>query len=255
MTTAERHRDVRPRTRYVPPTPDAIRCVPVTDLAFGRRLDTKAQQRLALEGQTEAARVWYAGDASVLKRRAVAIVGTRKATPEGAARARRLARELVEAGVTVVSGLADGIDTAALTAAIEAGGRVAAVIGTPLDKAYPAANAALQVTIHREHLLVSQFAAGSRVFPSNFPQRNKLMAALTDATAIMEAADGSGTIHQAAECVRLRRWLFIARAVAEDPTLEWPKGFLGDDKPRSSKLRETRDVLDALEVTGDAASG
>lgn len=243
------------RSRYAPPEPTQIHRVPVTELAFHRGLDPNAQRRLSLEGDPGLVRVWYVGDPAVLRRQAVAIVGTRKASPQGLARAARLATELVNAGVTVVSGLAEGIDTAALTAAIRAGGRVAAVIGTPLDKAYPASNAELQALIAREHLLISQFEIGSRVFPSNFPQRNKLMAALSDATAIVEAADGSGTIHQAAECMRLGRWLFIARSVAEDPTLTWPKGFLGDDKPRSSKLHATQNILDALEGPRDAAPG
>ena len=126
----------------------------------------------------------------------------------------------------MVSGLAYGVDTVAHTTAIETGGRTIAVIGTPLDKASPAENKRLQEEIYREHLLISQFAEGSRIFPSSFPQRNKLMATLTDATVVMEASDTSGTLHQAAECTRLKRWLFIAKSVVDDPALSWPKDFL-----------------------------
>ena len=118
------------------------------------------------------------------------------------------------------------------------------MIGTPVDRAYPAANKALQERIYREHLLISQFTPGERVFPSNFPERNKLMAAVSDASVIIEAGETSGTLHQAAECVRLGRWLFIAKSVANDPSLTWPSKFL--PLPRCRILAKTEDVLDAL---------
>ena len=118
------------------------------------------------------------------------------------------------------------------------------VIGTPLTKAHPAENASLQERIYREHLLVSQFRPGERTFPGHFPERNKLMAALSDATVIIEASDTSGTLHQAAECVRLGRWLFVARAVMKDQSLEWPSKFC--QYPRVRTLTATREVLDVL---------
>jgi DNA processing protein len=188
--------------------------------------------------------VFLAGDAELLRSPCVSIVGTREASDEGWSRARRLARELATKGVVVVSGLARGIDTAALTGAIEAGGQVIAVIGTPIDKAYPAENAELQQEIYRKHLLVSPFPSGERVFPSNFPKRNRVMAALSDASVIVEASDTSGTLHQAAECQRLGRWLFIMRSVAEDRGLKWPAKFIG--KPKVAVLSTTLDLLRAV---------
>jgi predicted Rossmann fold nucleotide-binding protein DprA/Smf involved in DNA uptake len=89
-----------------------------------------------------------------------------------------------------------------------------------------------QEQIWREHLLISPFPEGRLVFRSNFPQRNRVMAALSDATVIIEAYDTSGTLHQAAECQRLGRWLFIARAVADDPSLTWPQNSCIIPKPR-----------------------
>lgn len=171
-------------------------------------------------------RLFYAGDLSLLQEPCVAIIGTRKVSDAGKKRTKRLAHELVQAGVAVVSGLAAGVDAAAHSSAIDAGGRTIAIIGTPLDKAYPAENARLQETIYRDHLLISQFSLGTRTFRSSFPQRNKLMATVSDATVVMEASDTSGTLHQAAECTRLGRWLFIAKSVVDDPSLEWPKKFL-----------------------------
>jgi DNA processing protein len=188
--------------------------------------------------------IHYAGDLEILRSKCVSIVGTREVSEMGYLRASRLARELVSFGVAVVSGLAKGVDTAALTSAIKHGGKTVAVIGTPLDKAYPAENARLQEEIWRTHLLVSPFRSGEAVFRSNFPKRNRVMAALSDATVIVEASDTSGTLHQAAECQRLGRWLFIMKSVAEDPALNWPKSFL--DKPKTMVLEKTSDILDAV---------
>jgi len=225
---------------YTPPANELVHISTLDNLIAGIRSITPEQQtRLQPDS-----RLWCVGDASLLHRKCVAIVGTRGVSPEGAARSRRLGRELAGAGVVVVSGLAKGVDTEALSAAIEAGGRVVAVIGTPIDRAYPAENKHLQERIYREHLLVSQFAPGERVFPTNFPERNKLMAALSDATAITEAGDTSGTLHQAAECGRLGRWLFIAQSVVDDPLLQWPKRFLG--QPKVDSFSATEDILKAI---------
>jgi DNA processing protein len=190
-------------------------------------------------------RVFYSGDIALLSRKCVSIVGTREVSEAGWLRAARLARELESSGITVVSGLAKGVDTAALTTAMKSGGHVAAVIGTPLSKAYPAENAHLQEEIWRHHLLVTPFAEGEPTYRSNFPRRNRVMAALSDATVIVEASDTSGTLHQAAECQRLGRWLFIMKSVADDPGLKWPASFLG--KPNTAVLKATSDILDALD--------
>jgi len=190
------------------------------------------------------ATVYYAGELDFLDAPAVSIVGTREVSDAGWKRASQLARELAKNGVTVVSGLAKGVDTAALTSAISHQGRVVAVIGTPLDKAYPAENAELQQQIYAHHLLLSPFRQGERVFRSNFPARNRVMAAVTDATVIIEASDTSGTLHQAAECVRLNRWLFIAKSVASDASLTWPAKFLKNEK--TVVLESPKDILDRI---------
>jgi DNA processing protein len=225
---------------YTRPSNELVQTPTLDSLIAGIRNITPEQQT---RFQSDSA-LWCVGDTSLLRQKCVAIVGTRQVSREGAARSRRLARELAAAGVVVVSGLAKGVDTEALSAAIEAGGRVIAVIGTPIDRAYPAENKQLQERIYREHLLISQFAPGERVFPANFPERNKLMAALSDATAITEAGDTSGTLHQAAECGRLGRWLFICRSVVDDASLQWPKRFLG--QPKVHSFGSTEDILKAI---------
>ena len=206
--------------RYVPPT-DWRQC-DLGALLQGTRHRALAAGRSAIKADM---RLFVVGDTAILKEPTVAIIGARKVSAAGAERARTLAAGLARARIVVMSGLAQGVDTQAMTAAIEAGGRTIGVIGTPLNKAYPAANARLQETVYRDHLLVSQFPAGSVVRPGNFPRRNKLMSALSDATAIVEASDKSGTLHQARECVRLGRWLFIAESLMSNSRLTWPATF------------------------------
>jgi DNA processing protein len=188
--------------------------------------------------------VFYAGNPYFLERKCVSIVGTREVSEAGYARATRLAKELAVQGIVVVSGLAKGVDTAALTGAISVGGKTIAVIGTPLDKAYPAENKVLQEEIWRSHLLMTPFAKGEAVFQSNFPKRNRMMAAISDATVIVEASDTSGTLHQARECQRLGRPLFIMRSVAENYNLKWPKSFL--NSRNCYVLDDTDDILKAI---------
>ena len=167
--------------------------------------------------------LFLAGDLGLLARGPrVSVVGSRKVSPEGLRRARMLSKALVDHEMVVVSGLAEGVDTAAHEAAIEAGGRTIAVLGTPLDQVYPKGNAELQARIGREHLLVSQFPFGYRTQPGSFPMRNRTMALLTDATLIVEAGEKSGTVHQGWEALRLGRLLFLLESVANDPQLSWP---------------------------------
>jgi DNA processing protein len=188
--------------------------------------------------------IHFSGDIRFLQNRVVSIVGTREISEEGIRRANRLSRELAHHGIVVMSGLAKGVDSVAHKAAIEAGGKTAAVIGTPLDRAYPAENAELQTEIYTHHLLISPFGVGEEVYRSNFPTRNRVMALLSDATVIVEASDTSGTLHQAAECQKNGRWLFIMKSVADDPRLTWPRKFL--NQPRTMVLERSEDVLEAL---------
>jgi DNA processing protein len=124
----------------------------------------------------------------------VSVVGARKASSDGLKRAAKLARILVKHGAIVVSGLAEGIDAAAHTASVDAGGRTIAVIGTPLSETFPTKHRGLQQLLMREHLVVSQFPEGHPTTRRNFPLRNRTMALLSDASVIVEASDGSGSL-------------------------------------------------------------
>src|SRR3989454_10805388 len=107
---------------------------------------------------------------------ALAIVGSRRPTPYGLAVAERLASDLAARGVTIVSGLARGIDTAAHRGALAAGGRTLAVLGCGLDVVYPLENRALARAIETQGALVSQFALGAPALPGHFPARNRTLA-------------------------------------------------------------------------------
>jgi DNA processing protein len=167
------------------------------------------------------------GDPKLLRRSPrIAVVGSRDASDSGLALAAEVAAFVAKAGGTVVSGLARGIDAAAHVAAIKAGGKTIAVLGTPLGQCAVRENASLQKHIGEEHLLVSQFADDAVVQKSFFVQRNRTMALICEASIIVEAGDGSGTLSQGWEAIRLGRPLFLSRLVAENKSLGWPAEML-----------------------------
>jgi DNA processing protein len=219
----------RAKSTYVPPKNPSATSLATALRGTGRLPENKQLGFLeGAKGNGETP-IYCAGDLSLLARPCVSIVGTRDVSEQGATATDWLARKLVNAGIVIVSGLAYGVDTVAHKAAIAAAGKTIAVIGTPLDKASPSENAPLQEEIYRNHLLISQFRNGEKTHRSSFPLRNRLMALLSDATVVMEASDTSGTLHQAAECTKLGRWLFIAKSVVDDRRLSWPQKFLKYD--------------------------
>jgi DNA processing protein len=193
--------------------------------------------------------LYYQGALDLLSSKSVAVVGARKASKEGVQRARRMARLLVENGYTVMSGLAEGIDTAAHTAALEYGGKTIAVIGTSINNVYPKSNASLQQEIAKNYLLVTQvpFYQYSLQSPiSNrffFPERNKTMSALSLGTIIVEASETSGTLIQAKAAIQQGRKLFILNSCFERG-LDWPEKLLAKGAIR---VRDVDDVMTALE--------
>jgi DNA processing protein len=232
-----------PRSKYRPPLqPHEMPLQALLDYC-GRPVDDAKADLFRKDGEAEP-NIYWAGQLELLKKPSVSVIGARDVSDEGLRRAGKIARELATAGIVVTSGLAKGVDGAAHRGALAVGGDTVAVIGTPLNKAYPAEHTELQEEIWLEHLLISQFAPGQRTWPSDFPKRNRLMAQLTDASVIVEASDTSGTLHQAAECLRLGRWLFIMKSVVEDRRLEWPAKFVG--KPRVVILTSAADVVDRV---------
>lgn len=125
---------------------------------------------------------------------AIAIVGSRAATPYGLAVAERLGADLAARGVTVVSGLARGIDSAAHRGALRAGGRTIAVLGSGVDVVYPPENRPLAEEIEARGAIVSQFAVGTRPLAGYFPARNRVIAGLSLGVVVVEAAEKSGSL-------------------------------------------------------------
>lgn len=167
------------------------------------------------------------GDKTLLKKGLrVAIVGSRKVSEAGVKRTQILVKALVEHGITVVSGLAAGIDTVAHETTIAYGGKTIAILGTPLNQAYPAKNKDLLNLIKKNHLALSQFPEGYPAKRDNFPQRNRTMALICDATIIIEAGEKSGTRHQGWEAIRLGRLVYLMQNVADNPSLSWPKEMI-----------------------------
>lgn len=146
---------------------------------------------------------------------AVAIVGTRTPDAWGTGFARDLAGMLADRDVPVISGLARGIDVAAMRASLDRGGRTIGVIGTGLGVYYPREHRALQDEIAAHHLLMSQFAPGSSASKKTFPMRNVVMSGFASATVIVQAGETSGTRTQAAAAVRHGRPVIMTRHVAE----------------------------------------
>jgi len=179
----------------------------------------------------------------------VAVVGTRGVSAEGAARTRKLVKALVKNDFTVVSGLAKGVDTLAHETAISEGGRTIAVIGTPISEVYPRENLELQRKIASEYLVVSQVpvlryrSQDHRMNRLFFPERNKTMSALTQATIIVEAGETSGTLIQAKAALHQKRKLFILESNFHNSNITWPARF---EKLGAIRVRDFDDIASAL---------
>lgn len=145
----------------------------------------------------------------------VSVVGSRHCTPEGARFAVDCAHMLVERGLTVVAGLAKGIDTFAHQTALNDGGRTVAFIGTGIDRQYPAENRDLQHEIEERGLVLSQFWLGAQPTKQSFPMRNALMSGYGVATIIADAGEHSGTRAQARQAQRHGRPIIINRMVLD----------------------------------------
>ena len=160
-----------------------------------------------------------------LDARSIAVVGTRKATDEGLNRARAMARKLAEHGVSIVSGLARGIDTAAHRAALDAGGRTIAVFGTGINMVYPAENIDLvEEIIDTGGVVVSQFFPTAKPSTWSFPKRNEVTSGISQGTVVIEAPHRSGARMQARLAYEHGKQVFLVESLAT--AQEWAKTML-----------------------------
>ncbi|HSJ59327.1 MAG TPA: DNA-processing protein DprA [Anaerolineae bacterium] len=184
---------------------------------------------------------------------AVAVVGTRRASAYGKEVARFLAAGLAKAGVTVVSGLARGIDTVAHTSALEAGGRTIAVLGSGLDVIYPAENRRLAHQIVETNLdapdcgaLVSEYALSTQPEAHNFPPRNRIVSGLSLGTIVVEAGSSSGALITADFAAEQGREVFAVPGPIFARTSEGTNNLI---QQGAKLVRNVADVLEELNLT------
>ena len=153
-------------------------------------------------------RLYYRGDPDLMKTRCFAIVGSRKASRAGLEAAQMIGKRLALCGITVVSGLAEGIDAAAHEGALSAGGRTIAVLANGLDQYYPSVNKAIQQRIEKEGLLISEYPDGTVSRRFYFPLRNRIISGLSEVVIIAEAALRSGSLITAEAAIEQGRRVF-----------------------------------------------
>ncbi|MGC4079238.1 MAG: DNA-processing protein DprA [Rubrivivax sp.] len=195
--------------------------------------------------------LYVQGRVELLAGESVAIVGSRDATPQGLANARDFARELAQAGLGIVSGLAAGIDGAAHEGALAAGGTTIAVVGTGPDRVYPARHRTLARRIAETGAIVSEYDPGTPVLPENFPQRNRIIAALARGTLVVEAAPRSGSLITARLAVEAGREVF---AVPGSIHSAQSKGCHALIRQGATLVESAADILETLRGTRPAAA-
>ncbi len=164
-------------------------------------------QHPALKDQPDA--VYMEGKPDLLSGPVLAVVGSRKCSPYGVSVSREIGRQAAKCGVTIVSGLAAGIDSSAQRACLHHGGNVIAVLGNGLDQCYPAENKGLMEEIRSRGLLISEYPPGFKAKPWTFPRRNRLIAALSDAVTVVEASFHSGALTTAEYAVEQNKPLMV----------------------------------------------
>lgn len=220
--------------------------------AFGVKINHTIDYPTQLKDATNPIELLYfIGDWNLIyDKKIVSIVGSRKPSADGIKRTKKLVKLLVEDGYTIMSGLAEGIDTTAHTTAIELGGKTIAVIGTPIDQYYPKKNKALQDKIAQEYLLLSQIPFerySQQDFRFNrffFPERNATMSALSHATIIIEAGETSGTLTQARAALNQGRKLFILDNNFRNPKITWPERY---NRKGAVQLKDYEDFKRGME--------
>jgi DNA processing protein len=174
---------------------------------------------------------------------AVAVVGSRRATPHGLHLAESIARGLGAAGFTVVSGLARGIDAAGHRGALTGGGRTIAVLGSGIDRIYPAEHRRLAEMVARRGALLSELPLGAVPLPRHFPERNRIIAGLSWSTVVVEAARDSGSLITAALAAEDGRAVHAVPGPVGAPGAEGPNALLRDG---ALVCRSAGDILEDL---------
>src|SRR5437867_8845052 len=176
-------------------------------------------------------------------RQAVAIVGSRQATPYGLRITETLAGELSALGFTILSGFARGIDAAAHRAALAVGGRTIAVLGCGLDVDYPPGHASLHAEIAGSGAVLTEFAPGTPPRATNFPRRNRIISGLALGVVVVEAAEDSGSLITARLALEQGREVFAVPGPIDVPTSQGPHGLL---KQGATLVETVDDIVEEL---------
>ncbi|HSW25946.1 MAG TPA: DNA-processing protein DprA [Burkholderiaceae bacterium] len=237
-----------------PALPSAMTALQAWLAAAGERdwvaLGDARYPKLLLQTADPPLLLYTQGDAELLNSPCVAIVGSRNPTPQGAENARAFAEHLGRAGLTIVSGLALGIDGAAHSGALAGGARTIAVVGTGLDRVYPRAHRELAHRIAERGLIVSEFNLGTEPLAANFPQRNRVIAGLSLGTLVVEAALESGSLITARQAVESGRDVFASPGSIHSPQ---SRGCHALIKQGAKLVDDARDVLEELRWTPQGA--
>ncbi len=201
--------------------------------------------RLA-EAHAAPALLYVQGDAALLCSPQLAMVGSRSPTEGGRRTAREFAGDLAQAGLTITSGLALGIDAASHEGALAAQGRTVAVLGTGLDRVYPREHRALAARIADQGALISEFPPGTPPQRQNFPLRNRLIAALALGTLVVEAARGSGSLLTAQRAIELDREVFAIPGSIHNPLARGCHALI---RQGARLVEEVQNVLDELKFS------
>ncbi|MFH9329895.1 DNA-processing protein DprA [Streptomyces althioticus] len=193
--------------------------------------------------------LFYRGELREEDSRSVAVVGTRDASEIGISRTKRVARELSEAGFTITSGLARGVDTAAHSTALHFGRRTIAVIGTGITRCYPKENYALAEKIAHEGAIFSQFWPSRPPGRDTFPRRNHVTSAISLGSVVIEASRTSGAKMQARVASEQGRPVLLLRSLVEHQ--EWARKMV--DAGRASAVTDTEQMIDLLLAGGTEA--
>jgi len=177
---------------------------------------------------------------------AVAIVGTRRMTVYGKQVADEISRSLASQGVTIVSGLARGVDAVAHQAALDAGGRTIAVLGSGVDQIYPPEHEKLAARIITQGAIVSDYAPGTAPDSANFPPRNRIISALSRAVIVVEAGDSSGALITAAFAAEQGREVFAVPGQIHAPQSQGTNRLI---QQGARLLLNPKDVLEVLNMT------
>lgn len=187
--------------------------------------------------------LYYIGDINKLKGKKVAIVGSRLATTYGLQVAYQMAYELASNGVTIVSGMAKGIDSAAHLGALAAGGTTIAVLGTGIDVCYPKENLGLMKKIEEHGIVFSEYEIGTPPNKENFPKRNRIISMLSDFVLVVEAKERSGSLITARLAYELGIDVGCVPGNIDSPNSKGCNKLIQDG---AYSILETRDILEML---------